>query len=75
LESLAREGHLFDGDYDAIEQRGCFPTKYVSEIEAEMLEDEESQFSKTQQILEEIGISNVSPLDCANVAYVSEWEN
>ena len=27
LESLAREGHLFDGEYSAIEQRGCFPTK------------------------------------------------
>lgn len=34
LEDLAREGHLFHGNYDAIEQKGCFPTKYVSEIEA-----------------------------------------
>lgn len=33
LESLAREGLLFDGDCDAISQRGCFPTKFISEIE------------------------------------------
>jgi hexokinase len=44
--------------------------RFVSEIEAEMLEDDESQFTKTQQILEEIGIMDVSPIDCANVAYV-----
>lgn len=35
-----------------------------------MQEDEDNQFQKTTQILEEIGISNVSPTDCANVAYV-----
>ncbi|KAH7728436.1 hexokinase [Aphelenchoides avenae] len=70
LEDLAREGHLFHGDFDAIEQKGCFPTKYVSEIEAEMQEDEDNTFQKTTQILEEIGISNVTPTDCANVAYV-----
>jgi hexokinase len=70
LESLTRDGNLFDGDYDAIEQKGCFPTKYVSEIEAEMQEDSENQFAKTQQILEEIGILGPSPNDCANVAYV-----
>lgn len=35
-----------------------------------MQEDEESQFLKTLQILEEIGIAVVSPTDCANVAYV-----
>uniref|UniRef100_A0A7E5A1T4 Phosphotransferase n=1 Tax=Panagrellus redivivus TaxID=6233 RepID=A0A7E5A1T4_PANRE len=33
LEHLAREGHLFGGDVDAIAQRGCFPTKFLSEIE------------------------------------------
>jgi hexokinase len=70
LEVLTREGHLFDGDYDAIERKGCFPTKYVSEIEAEMLVVDENQYTKTQQILEEIGIVDASPIDCANVAYV-----
>lgn len=33
LEDLARQGILFGGDYEAISQRGCFPTKYLSEIE------------------------------------------
>ena len=70
MEALARDGLLFNGDYDAIAQRGCFPTKYVSEIEAEMQEDSENQFNKTQQILEEIGISTVTPIDCSNVAYI-----
>ncbi|CAD5206688.1 unnamed protein product [Bursaphelenchus okinawaensis] len=70
LESLAKEGHLFNGDSDAIAVKGSFPTKYVSEVEAETQSDEECQFVKTQNILEEIGIANVTPTDCANVAYV-----
>ncbi|CAD5209712.1 unnamed protein product [Bursaphelenchus xylophilus] len=70
LEVLAKEGHLFNGDDDAISIKGCFPTKFVSEIEAEMQSDDEAQFVKTQNILEEIGIANVTPTDCANVAYV-----
>ncbi|KAI6241193.1 hypothetical protein M3Y99_00342600 [Aphelenchoides fujianensis] len=70
LYALTVDGLLFNGDADAIEQRGCFPTKYVSEIEAEMQEDSESPFMKTQQILEEIGIPQVTAIDCANVAYV-----
>jgi len=70
LEHLAKEGHLFGGDYDAISQRNCFPTKFLSEIELEMQQDDEGLFSKTQQILEEIGISMVTQTDCANVAYV-----
>lgn len=35
-----------------------------------MQEDDEIQFVKTQQILEEIGITLVTPTDCANVAYI-----
>lgn len=35
-----------------------------------MQEDDEIQFTKTQQILEEIGITLVTAMDCANVAYV-----
>ena len=70
LENLAKDKHLFQGDFEAISQKGCFPTKYVSEIESEMQEDDEIQFVKTQQILEEIGITLVTPTDCANVAYV-----
>uniref|UniRef100_A0AC34PZC6 Phosphotransferase n=1 Tax=Panagrolaimus sp. JU765 TaxID=591449 RepID=A0AC34PZC6_9BILA len=70
LEHLAKEGHLFGGDYDAISQRGCFPTKFLSEIELEMQQDDEGLFAKTQQILEEIGVPMVTQTDCANVAYV-----
>jgi len=70
LEDLAREGGLFKGDHQAIGEKGCFPTKFVSEIEAEMQEDEEHQFHKTQNILDEIGIPNVTLLDCANVGFV-----
>lgn len=33
LEDLAKEGHLFGGDFDAISEPGCFPTKFLSEIE------------------------------------------
>ncbi|GMT28767.1 hypothetical protein PFISCL1PPCAC_20064, partial [Pristionchus fissidentatus] len=70
LEALAREQLLFNGEYEAISAPGCFPTKYVSEIESDMMEDEDQTFQKTYQILEDIGIENVSAIDCANVAYV-----
>jgi hexokinase len=70
LEDLAKEGHLFGGDFDAISEPGCFPTKFLSEIEGEMQGEEEGIFVKTQSILEEIGIISVSQTDCANVAYV-----
>lgn len=33
LEHLAGKGLLFDGETDAIGRHGCFPTKYLSEIE------------------------------------------
>lgn len=33
LYDLARQNLIFDGDYDAISTHGCFPTKFVSEIE------------------------------------------
>ncbi|KAK6050218.1 Hexokinase [Cooperia oncophora] len=67
--SLAAEGLLFNGDCEAISHFGCFPTKFVSEIESDLLEGEEGAFLKTFQILEDIGIERVSNTDCANVAY------
>ncbi|PIO74564.1 Hexokinase [Teladorsagia circumcincta] len=69
LASLAREGLLFNGDAEAISRHGCFPTKFVSEIENDLLEGEDATFQKTFQILEDIGIERVSNADCANVAY------
>lgn len=85
LERLTREGLLFNGEYDPIATAGCFPTKFVSEIErystsfsyiifnylfSDVLEDDDRTFQKTFQILEDIGVENVSAIDCANVAYV-----
>uniref|UniRef100_F1KVZ6 Phosphotransferase n=1 Tax=Ascaris suum TaxID=6253 RepID=F1KVZ6_ASCSU len=70
LTHLAHEKLLFDGDYEAISQPHSFPTKYVSEIESDLQEDEDRTFQKTMQILEDIGIERVSVADCINVAYV-----
>uniref|UniRef100_A0A8R1TNX6 Phosphotransferase n=1 Tax=Onchocerca volvulus TaxID=6282 RepID=A0A8R1TNX6_ONCVO len=70
LAHLARQNLLFNGDYEAISKPHSFPTKYVSEVEREIMEDEERTFSKTMQILEEIGTEQVSVADCINVAYV-----
>uniref|UniRef100_A0A1I8A7H2 Hexokinase n=1 Tax=Steinernema glaseri TaxID=37863 RepID=A0A1I8A7H2_9BILA len=70
LEHLARENLIFNGDFDAISVPHSFPTKYVSEIERDLIEDDEKNFAKTMTILEEIGIESVTPADCANVAYV-----
>ncbi|CAD6184399.1 unnamed protein product [Caenorhabditis auriculariae] len=70
LEDLARQKLLFGGNFEAISRPHCFPTKYVSEIENELLEDEDRTFQKTFQILEDIGIETVSSNDCVNVAYV-----
>ncbi|XGW22865.1 hypothetical protein V3C99_005245 [Haemonchus contortus] len=69
LASLAADGLLFNGEYEAISRHGCFPTKFVSEIESDLLEGEDATFQKTFQILEDIGIERVSSADCANVAY------
>ncbi|CAJ0575391.1 unnamed protein product, partial [Mesorhabditis spiculigera] len=70
LARLAREGLLFGGDTAAISKKGAFPTKYISEIESELMEDDERTFSKTLQILEDMGIEGVSQLDCIHVATV-----
>uniref|UniRef100_A0A915PIY3 Phosphotransferase n=1 Tax=Setaria digitata TaxID=48799 RepID=A0A915PIY3_9BILA len=68
LANLAREKLIFDGDYDSISQPHCFPTKYVSEIEAEQNND--MPYQKTMQILEDIGIDHVTIQDCQMVAYI-----
>ncbi|VDO16810.1 unnamed protein product, partial [Brugia timori] len=54
LAYLAKEKLLFNGDYDSISQPHCFPTKYVSEIDAEQ-DDSGKFYQKTMQILEDIG--------------------
>ncbi|KHN84859.1 Hexokinase-2 [Toxocara canis] len=70
LTHLAQQKLLFDGDCEAISQPHSFPTKYVSEIESDLQEDEDRSFQKTMQILEDIGIERVSVADCINVSYV-----
>lgn len=68
LATLAKEKLTFGGDYDSISQPHCFPTKYVSEIEAEKGND--SLYQKTMQILEDIGVDHVTVQDCEIVTYV-----
>lgn len=70
LVHLAQQNLIFDGDCEAISQSHSFPTKYVSEIESDLAEDEDRTFQKTIQILEDIGLERVSVADCINVAYV-----
>uniref|UniRef100_A0A0N5DBB7 Phosphotransferase n=1 Tax=Thelazia callipaeda TaxID=103827 RepID=A0A0N5DBB7_THECL len=68
LVRLAKEKLIFDGDYHSISQPYCFPTKFVSEIEAE--QENDAPYQKTMQILEDIGIERVTTQDCSVVAYV-----
>ncbi|KAF1769587.1 hypothetical protein GCK72_001404 [Caenorhabditis remanei] len=70
LEDLAKQGLLFGGHSDAISIPHCFPTKFVSEIDSDLLEDDDRTFQKTYQILEDIGVEMITANDCANVAYV-----
>ncbi|KAL3125666.1 hypothetical protein niasHT_002266 [Heterodera trifolii] len=71
LEDLTRRGLLFSGDHSQIAEPGCFPTKLVSDIEGQMQnDDEENPFHKIEELLQDIGIWNSTPADCANVAYV-----
>uniref|UniRef100_A0A8R1XX56 Phosphotransferase n=1 Tax=Onchocerca volvulus TaxID=6282 RepID=A0A8R1XX56_ONCVO len=69
LVKLAKDKMLFGGDYEAISEPNCFPTKYVSDIEEQKgLGD----FRRTLQILQQIGINKISDNDCLHVAYVCE---
>jgi hexokinase len=52
-----------------LREHGAFPTKFVSEVEEDLLAGERT-FAKTFNILEDMGIEQVSLADCANVAYV-----
>uniref|UniRef100_A0A914X0H8 Phosphotransferase n=1 Tax=Plectus sambesii TaxID=2011161 RepID=A0A914X0H8_9BILA len=70
LEHLTKEGLLFEGSTStALFRRGAFPTKYVSEIESD-LHEEDRTFQNTFNILEDLGLERITPTDCANVAYV-----
>uniref|UniRef100_A0A158Q6C7 Phosphotransferase n=1 Tax=Dracunculus medinensis TaxID=318479 RepID=A0A158Q6C7_DRAME len=70
LVHLAKENLIFSGNYQAISEQHSFPTKYVSEIENDMCQDDDKAYQKTLQILEDIGIERPTIHDCVNVGYV-----
>uniref|UniRef100_A0A158R5I8 Phosphotransferase n=1 Tax=Syphacia muris TaxID=451379 RepID=A0A158R5I8_9BILA len=69
LVHLIKRGLLLENAPDAFSKPHCFPTKYVSEIESDLLENE-GIFPKTTQILDDLGIEEFSVLDCIGIAYV-----
>lgn len=66
---FTKEGLLFGGvDSELLRTRGQFFTKYVSEIES----DKAGHYTNCMQVLDELGLQNVSEQDCANVRYICE---
>ncbi|KAH8411613.1 hypothetical protein KR215_007298 [Drosophila sulfurigaster] len=69
LAKMTQSGILFNGQgSEVLFTRGLFFTKYVSEIEA----DEPGNFTNCRLVLEELGLSNATDGDCANVRYICE---
>jgi len=69
LIDLVAKGLLFNGEgSDILNEKGQFFTKYVSEIES----DKEGDYTNCRQVLEELGIDNVTDAECNNVRYVCE---
>lgn len=69
IEKLTKEALIFGGKgSEELFTRGRFYTKYVSEIEAQP----ENSVTKTQEILEELGICNATEQDCINVRYICQ---
>ncbi|XP_034665738.1 hexokinase type 2 [Drosophila subobscura] len=69
LVKMTHAGILFKGqDSEVLNTRGLFFTKYVSEIEA----DEPGTFTNCRLVLEELGLTNATDGDCANVRYICE---
>lgn len=69
LAKMTQNGILFNGQgSEVLFTRGLFFTKYVSEIEA----DEPGNFTNCRLVLEELGLSNATDGDCANVRYICE---
>jgi hexokinase len=67
---LATEGLMFDGDIrNRFAERYSFPTKFLSEIEAEDLKSIEVI---RDILVEDMGIINPSDQDCVDVRYVCE---
>ncbi|VDM68288.1 unnamed protein product [Strongylus vulgaris] len=68
LESLAKENLIFGGELEEISRKGCFKSRYVSDIEEDLLGEDEKTFQTTNKILSELGVRNQCFADCANVA-------
>jgi hexokinase len=65
---LLKKKLMFNGTSSPeLETIGRFYTKFVSEIEAD---SEDMRYPQTKQILEELGVSQVSDEDCANLKYI-----
>ncbi|CAJ0596274.1 unnamed protein product [Cylicocyclus nassatus] len=70
IESLAKEGVLFGGEIEAISRKGCFKTRFISDIEEDLVGEDEKTFQTTNRILSQLGVRNLYFADCANVAYI-----
>lgn len=57
-----------DQVFQILRTRGCFFTKYLSEIES----DEPGSFKNCRMVLEELGLNNATDADCASVRYICE---
>lgn len=69
LVKFTEEKILFGGDSsELLKKRESFLTEYISNIE----NDKRGSFKNCRNVLEKLGIHNVSDQDCANVRYICE---
>lgn len=69
IHRFTKEGLLFNGvDSELLRTRGLFFTKYVSEIES----DKPGNYMNCMQVMDELGLTNVTEQDCSNVRYICE---
>lgn len=69
LVDFTKSGRMFDGHVsDLLNEHNRFHTKYVSKIEADI----PGSFNHCRAVLNELGLSNASTQDCANVRYICE---
>lgn len=57
-----------DAVFQVLMSRGSFFTKYMSEIES----DKPGTYNNCRMVLEELGLSNATNVDCASVRYICE---
>ncbi|VDK50323.1 unnamed protein product [Cylicostephanus goldi] len=70
IETLAKEGVLFGGEVEAISRKGCFKTRFISDIVEDLVGEDEKTFQTTNRTLSQLGVRNLYFADCANVAYI-----